>query len=241
MRPRALHRLPDRRRLCRADRRRPALLLCDRPALRRCRGGAADVRRADRLPHPADGRRRAADRDLRLWRRRAYRGAGGAPPGPADVRLHPARRSRRRRISRARSARNGPGARTQPPPEPLDAALIFAPVGALVPAALAATKKGGTVVCGRHPYERHPVLPLPHPVGGARAALGRQPDPPRRRGISRLGARSRHQDRDVAYPLAARMMRSPICATAPCKAPPCWSRDPPGRRGHAALSLSSES
>jgi alcohol dehydrogenase, propanol-preferring len=34
------------------------------------------------------------------------------------------------------------------PPEPLDAALIFAPVGALVPAALAATKKGGTVVCG---------------------------------------------------------------------------------------------
>lgn len=34
-----------------------------------------------------------------------------------------------------------------PPPEPLDAALIFAPVGALVPAALAATTKGGTVVC----------------------------------------------------------------------------------------------
>jgi propanol-preferring alcohol dehydrogenase len=34
-----------------------------------------------------------------------------------------------------------------PPPEPLDAALIFAPVGALVPIALAATAKGGTVVC----------------------------------------------------------------------------------------------
>jgi len=33
------------------------------------------------------------------------------------------------------------------PPEKLDAALIFAPVGALVPAALAATEKGGTVVC----------------------------------------------------------------------------------------------
>jgi propanol-preferring alcohol dehydrogenase len=33
------------------------------------------------------------------------------------------------------------------PPEPLDAALIFAPVGALVPAALRATVKGGTVVC----------------------------------------------------------------------------------------------
>jgi alcohol dehydrogenase, propanol-preferring len=33
------------------------------------------------------------------------------------------------------------------PPEPLDAAILFAPVGALVPAALAALGKGGTVVC----------------------------------------------------------------------------------------------
>jgi propanol-preferring alcohol dehydrogenase len=34
-----------------------------------------------------------------------------------------------------------------PAPEPLDAALIFAPVGALVPTALRNTAKGGTVVC----------------------------------------------------------------------------------------------
>jgi len=40
------------------------------------------------------------------------------------------------------------GGSDEPPPELLDAALIFAPVGALVPAALAATKKGGTVVSG---------------------------------------------------------------------------------------------
>ncbi len=40
------------------------------------------------------------------------------------------------------------GGSDQLPPEPLGAALIFAPVGALGPAALAATKKGGTVVCG---------------------------------------------------------------------------------------------
>jgi propanol-preferring alcohol dehydrogenase len=40
------------------------------------------------------------------------------------------------------------GGSDQPPPEPLEAALIFAPVGALVPAALAATRKGGTVVSG---------------------------------------------------------------------------------------------
>ncbi len=40
------------------------------------------------------------------------------------------------------------GDSTQPPPEDMDAALIFAPVGALVPAALKATRRGGTVVCG---------------------------------------------------------------------------------------------
>jgi propanol-preferring alcohol dehydrogenase len=34
-----------------------------------------------------------------------------------------------------------------PPPEELDAAIIFAPVGALVPAALRAVAPGGTVVC----------------------------------------------------------------------------------------------
>jgi alcohol dehydrogenase, propanol-preferring len=34
------------------------------------------------------------------------------------------------------------------PPEPLDAAILFAPVGALVPQALKAVKKGGCVVCG---------------------------------------------------------------------------------------------
>jgi len=40
------------------------------------------------------------------------------------------------------------GASEEQPPEPLDAAIIFAPVGALVPVALKAVKKGGRVVCG---------------------------------------------------------------------------------------------
>jgi propanol-preferring alcohol dehydrogenase len=39
------------------------------------------------------------------------------------------------------------GGSDQPPPEPLDAAIIFAPVGSLVPAALKAVRKGGCVVC----------------------------------------------------------------------------------------------
>ena len=40
------------------------------------------------------------------------------------------------------------GGSDEAPPEPLDAAIIFAPVGALVPAALKAVRKGGRVVCG---------------------------------------------------------------------------------------------
>lgn len=40
------------------------------------------------------------------------------------------------------------GGSDETPSEPLDAAIIFAPVGALVPLALRAVAKGGTVVCG---------------------------------------------------------------------------------------------
>lgn len=40
------------------------------------------------------------------------------------------------------------GYSSQPAPEPLDAAIIFAPAGELVPAALRAVRKGGRVVCG---------------------------------------------------------------------------------------------
>jgi propanol-preferring alcohol dehydrogenase len=39
------------------------------------------------------------------------------------------------------------GSSGEAPPEPLDAAIIFAPVGDLVPLALKATRKGGRVVC----------------------------------------------------------------------------------------------
>ena len=40
------------------------------------------------------------------------------------------------------------GDSTSPSPEPLDAAILFAPVGALVPQALRAVERGGVVVCG---------------------------------------------------------------------------------------------
>ena len=40
------------------------------------------------------------------------------------------------------------GGSDEPPPETLDAAILFAPVGALVPLALRAVRRGGRVVCG---------------------------------------------------------------------------------------------
>lgn len=45
------------------------------------------------------------------------------------------------------------------PPRPLDAAIIFAPVGALVPRALAAVRKGGVVVCGGIHMSDIPAFP----------------------------------------------------------------------------------
>jgi propanol-preferring alcohol dehydrogenase len=51
------------------------------------------------------------------------------------------------------------GASGDTPPQPLDAAIIFAPVGALVPAALRATAPGGTVVCAGIHMSDIPAFP----------------------------------------------------------------------------------
>jgi len=51
------------------------------------------------------------------------------------------------------------GGSDESPPQPLDAALIFAPVGALVPAALAAIAPGGTVVCAGIHMSDIPAFP----------------------------------------------------------------------------------
>jgi propanol-preferring alcohol dehydrogenase len=51
------------------------------------------------------------------------------------------------------------GASGEAPPEPLDAAIIFAPVGSLVPAALRAVGPGGRVVCAGIHMSEIPAFP----------------------------------------------------------------------------------
>jgi propanol-preferring alcohol dehydrogenase len=53
------------------------------------------------------------------------------------------------------------GGSDQQPPQPLDAAIIFAPVGELVPTALRAVRPGGTVVCGGIHMSDIPSFPYP--------------------------------------------------------------------------------
>ena len=91
-----------------------------------------------------------------------------APPGPARLRLHAPGRRRRRSASRSSWAPNGPATATRSPPEELDAALIFAPAGELVPAALRARRQGRRGGLRRHPHERHPGVSLRAAVGRAR-------------------------------------------------------------------------
>ena len=179
LRPRPLHRLPRGRRLRRAGRCRRALLRGVARDVRRARGGAAPLRRADRLPRAPPRRRCRAARPLRVRRLGAHRRAGRAPRGPARVRVHARRRGRAQELARSLGA-EWAGDALGPAPEELDAAIVFAPAGELVVAALRATAKGGVRRVRRHPHDRHPFLPLRAALGRAGAPLRRKPHTRRR-------------------------------------------------------------
>ena len=86
-------------------------------------------------------------RPLRLRRGGAYHRSGLPVAGPARFCFHQAERRDWTGL-RPLDGRGLGGRIRRDAPEPLDAAILFAPVGALVPAALAAVRKGGRVVCG---------------------------------------------------------------------------------------------
>ena len=80
-----------------------------------------------------------------------------APPRwAASVRVVTRPETTRQRRSRSSSARAWAGGSDEPPPEELDAAIIFAPAGELVPAALCARRPRRRGRLRRHPHERHP-------------------------------------------------------------------------------------
>ncbi len=93
------------------------------------------------------------------------------------------------------------GSSTDPPPAPLDAALLFAPVGSLVPAALAATAKAGVVVCAGIHMSDVPSFPyrllwgerVVRSVANLTRADGEA--------FMAIAARTRLDARPVAYPL----------------------------------------
>ena len=142
LRPRPLHRLHPRRRLRRGGRGRRALLL-PAPEGRRRGARAAPLRGPHRLSRAACGRRRRTARPLRLRRRRAPRRAARAAPKAAASSRSRGRATRRRSRSRASSGAEWAGAVGERPEE-LDAAIIFAPAGELVPEALGAVARAAS-------------------------------------------------------------------------------------------------
>jgi alcohol dehydrogenase, propanol-preferring len=94
-------------------------------------------------------------------------GFGAAAHIMAQVARHQGRRilaftSQGDRAAQAFARRLGAvwaGGSEEPSPEPLDAAIIFAPAGPLVPAALRAVRKGGVVVCGGIHMSDIPAFP----------------------------------------------------------------------------------
>ena len=114
-----------------------------------------------------------------------------------------------------------------PPPAELDAALIFAPVGSLVPTALAAVRKGGSVVCGGIHMSDIPSFPYrllwEERVVRSVANLTRQD------AIEFLDLAGQVPIRTevTPYPLVrGQSRRSPICARAGCRARRCWCHSP---------------
>ena len=140
--------------------------------------------------------------DLRVRRVGARRRAGGDRAGRDGARADPLRAGPGAG-ARARAPRR-PGAADAAPPEPLDAAVLFAPAGELVPVALRALDQGGTLaVAGIHLTDVPALDYADGAVPGEAAAQRHREHPRRRRGVPAAGRRpARAAARSQPRPLA---------------------------------------
>ena len=101
------------------------------------------------------------------------------------------------------------------PPEPLDAAILFAPAGELVKTALRALDRGGTLaIAGIHLVRRAAAALRRRAVRGAAAAQRHRQHPRRRRGVAGAGRGDPDPHDDGGVPVrAAADARSPTSPT----------------------------
>ena len=114
------------------------------------------------------------------------------------------------------------GPSNEPGPEELDAAIIFAPAGELVPAALRALARGGVVVCAGIHMSDIPAFPYELLWEERVGALGGEPDAPRRGGVPRARAAAcRCGPRSRRSRSSRRTRLSIFCGAARSGVPPC--------------------
>ena len=159
VRARDVHRLGRRRRLRDARDRARGLRAADPRRLRRPRGGAAAVRRRDRLPVAQAQRHRAGrpPRPLRLRRVGPDQRCRSRGTGAAACSSRPAPRPNA--SARCRWAPSGRAATTTGRPSRSTRAITFAPSGDVVRAALRATDRGATVAINAIHLDRLPEMP----------------------------------------------------------------------------------
>ena len=106
-------------------------------------------RRRPRHPH----------RPLRISSPSTHRSSSRSPPGPGDLSAFTRPGDTPAQQLAMHLGASWAGGSDEQPPVPLDAAIIFAPTGPLVPAALRAVAKGGTVVCAGIHMSDIPAFP----------------------------------------------------------------------------------
>ena len=110
----------------------------------------------------------------------------------------------------------------EPPPEPLDAAIVFAPVGALVPEALRAVERGRRVVCaGIHMSD---IPSFPYELLWGERAVRSVANLTRRDGeeLLELAPRVPVRTEVTTYPRTMPTRRSTTSAAVGFVVPPCW-------------------